>query len=139
MAHCNSKPKKMEKGGPAAPIMPKEAKLRRKKRSMAQDTTEKPPRSAYKAMGFTDAELKKMGMKDGGSVNKKRSAMLEESGRTISDADLARVNKMRLDMLMGEAGKTISRADKARAKKVMGYKNGGCVMSGRGGKFKGIS
>ena len=87
MAHCNSK--KMEKGGPAAPIMPKEAKLRRKKRSMAQDTTERPPRSAYKAMGFTDAELKKMGMMYGGKVKK--------------------------------------------------MANGGCVMSGRGGKFKGIS
>ena len=81
--------KGFKKGGPAAPIMPEEVKKRRKKRSMAQDTTEKPPRSAYKAMGFTDAELKKMGMMYGGKVKK--------------------------------------------------MANGGAVMAGRGGKFKGIS
>ena len=68
MSNCGSR--KMRDGGPAAPIMPEEVKKRRKKRSMAQDTTKKPPRSAYKEMGYTDAELKKMGFKYGGAVKK---------------------------------------------------------------------
>ena len=78
-----------------------------------------------------------------------------ESGKTISDADRARAMGM-----MGESGKTISDADKMRImnmlrkksggmKKPMGFKAGGavrkkkpkmgCVMSGRGGKYKGQS
>jgi hypothetical protein len=90
MAHCNSKPKKMEKGGSTGPIpMPKEIKERRKKRSMKNDKTDALPRSLYKEMGYSDAQLKKMGFKYGGAVKK--------------------------------------------------MANGGCVMSGRGGKFKGVS
>ena len=81
-----------------------------------------------------------------------------ESGKTISDADRARAMGM-----MGESGKTISDADKMRImnmlrkksggmKKPMGFKAGGavrnkkvkkpkmgCVMKGRGGKYKGQS
>lgn len=82
-----------------------------------------------------------------------------ESGKTISDADRARVMGM-----MGESGKTISDADKMRImnmlrkksgsmKKPMGFKAGGavevngkkkkpkmgCVMKGRGGRYKGRS
>ena len=87
-----------------------------------------------------------------------------ESGKTISDADRARVMGM-----MGGSGKTISDADKARIRKmmmgrinksptgmmgggkVMKYESGGavevkgkkkkpkmgCVMKGRGGSYKG--
>jgi hypothetical protein len=76
MAGCGSKPKKMEKGGPAAPIMSDEVKeirkKKRKERNASRERTEMPSK------------------------------------------------KMREDMAKG-------------------YKNGGCVMSGRGGKFKGIS
>lgn len=81
-----------------------------------------------------------------------------ESGKTISDAD-----KMRIRNMMGASGKTISDADMMRIKsmlrqksggmkKPMGFKAGGavqtkrtkkpkmgCVMSGRGGKYKGQS
>ena len=85
--------------------------------------------------------------------------LLKEQGRTISDADRKRLEKM-----MGESGRTISDADRGRTNKspagmmgggkVMGYKEGGevkkkkakkkktkmgCVMAGRGGKYKGIS
>ena len=81
-----------------------------------------------------------------------------ESGKTISDAD-----KMRIRNMMGASGKTISDADMMRIKsmlrekgggmkKPMGFKAGGavkkkrspnkpskgCVMSGRGGKYKGM-
>lgn len=93
-----------------------------------------------------------------------------ESGRTISEADRARVERMvgKLE----ESGKTISDADRAMVKKMLGqtsakpkprpFKNGGkvmeykkggavkkkkaknkkskmgCVMAGRGGKYKGM-
>jgi|13_taG_2_1085334.scaffolds.fasta_scaffold00227_49 hypothetical protein len=76
MAGCGSKPKKMEKGGPTAPIMSDEVKeIRKRKRKERNASTEQ-----------TEMPSKKM-----------REAMAK------------------------------------------GYKNGGCVMSGRGGKFKGIS
>lgn len=76
MAGCVSRPKKMEKGGPAAPTMPDEVKeIRKKKR-------------------------------------KERNASREQTTMPSK--------KMREDMAKG-------------------YKNGGCVMSGRGGKFKGVS
>lgn len=111
MAHCNSKPKKMKNGGPAAPVMPKEV---RKRRNASMERTERPPQSVYKEM------------------------MMGESGKTISDAD-----RKRLRDLLGETGRSVSDADRERASQIMGkvkgYKNGGCVMSGRGGKFKGIS
>ena len=84
--------------------------------------------------------------------------MMGESGKTISDAD-----KMRVRNMMGASGKTISDADMMRIKsmlrekgggmkKPMGFKAGGavqtkrtkkpkmgCVMKGRGGKYKGQS
>ena len=31
----------------------------------------------------------------------------------------------------------VSNADRNTMKKIMGYKNGGCVMAGRGNKYKG--
>ena len=112
MAGCGSRPKKMKDGGPAAPIMPKEV---RKKRNASAERTERPPMSAYKEM------------------------MMAETGKSISNADKARLR----EIMGSETGKSISNADKARLKEIMkdvkGYKNGGCVMSGRGGKFKGIS
>jgi len=81
-----------------------------------------------------------------------------ESGKTVSDAD-----KMRIRNMMGASGKTISDADMMRIKsmlrkkgggmkKPMGFEGGGavrtkrtkkpkmgCVMKGRGGKYKGQS
>ena len=81
-----------------------------------------------------------------------------ESGKTVSDAD-----KMRIRNMMGASGKTISDADMMRIKsmlrkkgggmkKPMGFESGGavrtkrtkkpkmgCVMKGRGGKYKGQS
>ena len=95
--------------------------------------------------------------------------ILGESGKTISDADRARIMGM-----MGESGKTISDADRQRAMdragmlealefgemgmmsdadlarlrkelgmkkggEVRAMKNGGAVMKGRGPKFKGQS
>ena len=112
MAGCGSRPKKMEKGGPAAPVMPREV---RKKRNASVERTERPPLSAYKEM------------------------MMGETGKSISNADRARLR----EIMGSDTGKSISNADKARLKEIMkdvkGYKNGGCVMSGRGGKFKGIS
>lgn len=77
-------------GGPAAPIMPEKAKKIRKSRtSKMSDKTDALSREQMKAIGYSEAQLKKMGMMYGGKV-----------------------------------------------KKMAG---GGCVMSGRGGKFKGIS
>jgi hypothetical protein len=90
MANCGSKPKKMEKGGTPSPIpMPKEVKERRANRRTRNDKTDALSREQMKAIGYSEAQLKKMGMMYGGKV-----------------------------------------------KKMAG---GGCVMSGRGGKFKGIS
>ena len=81
--------KKMEKGGPTAPVMPKEV---RKKRNASAERTERPSRKAYKEMGFTDAELKKMGMKDGGEAvpaKFKGFSKLPEGVQQKMDPDLA--------------------------------------------------
>lgn len=79
MAHCNSKPKKMKRGGTPSPIpMPESVKKRRENRRTRNDMT---------------------------SVSKEMMDYIKEQD----------------------------------AKKVKGYQNGGCVMSGRGGKFKGVS
>lgn len=110
---------------PEAPIMPKEVKLRRKKRSMAQDTTEKPPRSAYKEMGFTDAELKKMGMEDGGEAVPKKFkgfSKLPEAVQQKMDPGLA--NKYR------DGGEALNSGSKGSCRGM------GAAM--RGGSFSGV-
>lgn len=90
---------------------------------------------------------------------------MNENGKTISDKDkdiigeligyLSKKKKMPSPIPMPAKIKKM-RADKARRDskggdktapleqmkyggKVKGYQNGGCVMAGRGGKFKGIS
>lgn len=81
--------------------------------------------------------------------------LTQETGNSISEADKRRIRNASREqtrrppesayekMLMQEAGNSISNADKARLKELMsdvkGYENGGCVMKGRGGSFKGIS
>jgi len=59
----------------------------------------------------------------------------------------AKIKKMRADKTAADKARRDSRgADKTApleqmkyGGKVKGYQNGGCVMAGRGGKFKGIS
>ncbi len=122
MAHCNSKPRKMKNGGPAAPIMPKEVK---KKRNASTERTERPPREAYKKMGFTDAELKKMGMKDGGEAVPKKFkgfSKLPEAVQQNMDSGLA--NKYRYG---GEARNSGSQGS---------CRGMGSAM--RGGSFSGV-
>jgi len=79
--------------------------------------------------------------------------MSGESGKNMSDADLMKM--ILRDKARSESGRNMSDRDKARpfknGGKVMGYEDGGlvtkkknkpkmgCVMSGRGGSFKGIS
>jgi len=79
--------------------------------------------------------------------------ILGESGKNMSDADLMKM--ILRDKARAESGRTMSDRDKARpfknGGKVMGYEDGGavtkkknkpkmgCVMAGRGGKFKGIT
>lgn len=97
MAHCNSKPKKMKRGGTPSPIpMPKSVKKRRENRRTRNDMT-----SVSQAM---------------------RDFIAKEDGKTVSNRDAAKIA-----------------AQMAYGGKVKGYQNGGCVMSGRGGKFKGVS
>ena len=78
--------------------------------------------------------------------------ILGESGKNMSDADLMKM--ILRDKARAESGRTMSDRDKARpfknGGKVMGYEDGGavtkkknkpkmgCVMAGRGGKFKGM-
>jgi len=70
--------------------MPKKAKEIRESRSSKKlDKTDALSREQLKAIGYSEAQLKSMGMMYGGKVKK--------------------------------------------------FRDGGCVMSGRGGKFKGIS
>lgn len=122
MAHCNSKPKKMKRGGTPSPIpMPESVKKRRENRRTRNDMT-----SVSKAMRDFIAK------EDGKSVSNRDAAkiaagMSGESGKSISDADKARVQNLLNAKKMAYGGK------------VKGYQNGGCVMSGRGGKFKGVS
>jgi|GEM_PF-2862661 len=79
--------------------------------------------------------------------------ILGESGKKMSDDDLMKM--ILRDKARAESGRTMSDRDKARpfknGGKVMGYEDGGavtkkknkpkmgCVMAGRGGKFKGIT
>jgi len=79
--------------------------------------------------------------------------MSGESGKNMSDADLMKM--ILRDKARSESGRNMSDRDKARpfknGGKVMGYEDGGavtkkknkpkmgCVMAGRGGKFKGIT
>lgn len=64
MAGCGSRPKKMEKGGPSAPIMPEKAKeirkKKRKERNASAERTEMPSKKMREAMA--------KGYKDGGAV-----------------------------------------------------------------------
>ena len=89
---------------------------------------------------------------------------MNESGKTISDKDKdiigkiidsvtkkkmpsptpmpAKIKKMRADKARRDskgADKTAPLEQMKYGGKVKGYQNGGCVMAGRGGKFKGIS
>jgi hypothetical protein len=86
---------------------------------------------------------------------KHKRFITQETGNSISEADKRRIRNASREqtrrppesaykeMLMEETGNSISNADKARLKALMGevkrYENGGCVMKGRGGSFKGIS
>ena len=64
MAGCGSKPKKMKKGGPAAPIMSDEVKeirkKKRKERNASRERTEMPSKKMREDMA--------KGYKDGGAV-----------------------------------------------------------------------
>tara|TARA_R110001606_G_scaffold387094_1_gene551495 strand:+ start:44 stop:355 length:312 start_codon:yes stop_codon:yes gene_type:complete len=69
--------------------------------------------------------------------------LLEEKGKTMSDADKAMVKKM-----LGQTSAKPKPRPFKKGGKVMGYKKGGavkkkskmgCVMAGRGGKYKGMS
>ena len=90
---------------------------------------------------------------------------MNENGKTISDKDKdiigeligslskkkkvpsptpmpAKIKKMRADKARRDskgADKTAPLEQMKYGGKVKGYQNGGCVMAGRGGKFKGIS
>ena len=109
MAHCNSRPKKMKQGGVA---------LNESGRTIS------------------DADRRKM---------------LSESGRTMSDNDRRMLDQMlkreraakkaRENMMRREVGRdNMTQSDMDYIEKgPKFFKNGGCVMSGRGGKFKGVS
>jgi hypothetical protein len=60
--------------------------------------------------------------------------MMKNSGRTISDADKAKMDKI----MSKSSGRTISDADKARMKTIMGYKKGGKVMAQKMASKKGM-
>tara|TARA_R110000824_G_scaffold26950_3_gene92078 strand:+ start:366 stop:662 length:297 start_codon:yes stop_codon:yes gene_type:complete len=84
---------------------------------------------------------KKKGYAKGGSgrtisdADRARIAKIlgDESGRTISDADRARI----APILLGESGKTISDADRARIAQRMKRKGGGSAMKKKKGYAKG--
>jgi hypothetical protein len=54
MSNCGARPKKMENGGPSAPIMPEEAKeirkKKRKERNASRERTEMPSKKMREAM-----------------------------------------------------------------------------------------
>ena len=104
-------------------------------------------------------------MAEGGTISNSDKKMLDkmigqiadgtfisETGKSISNADQAKIEKM-LEKKKMPSGpirmpKAIKNMRARRASRggageagpaVTRYKNGGCVMSGRGGKFKGIS
>ena len=65
---------------------------------------------------------------------------VKPSANAVSNADVAEVRRS----LMGKtnvrpstSANAVSNADRNTMKRVMGYKNGGCVMAGRGNKYKG--
>ena len=96
-------------------------------------------------------------MKYGGKVKKMEAG--GSAGRTISDADRERLNALIGEISSGKKKKKMPSGPIAMPKEIRNkrarriskggagelspsvtrYKNGGCVMSGRGGKFKGIS
>ena len=82
---------------------------------------------------------------------KQGGAALNESGKTVSDRDMRIVDQMlkreraarksRERLMRREMGKdNMTQSDMDYIEKgPKFFKNGGCVMSGRGGKFKGVS
>lgn len=72
MAGCGSKPRKMEKGGPAAPIMSDKVKeirkKKRKERNASAERTEMPSKKMREAMA--------KGYKDGGAVSRGMGAAM---------------------------------------------------------------
>lgn len=148
MSNCGSRPKKMENGGPAAPIMPEEAKEIRKKKRKERNASREQTRMPSKKM----REAMAKGYEYGGTVSDADldsvRAILSPGtfktyrGNSLSDRDIEMVREMFRNK--GEDGRSISDRDiqavrRAFGNKVKRYENGGCVMKGRGGKFKGIS
>jgi hypothetical protein len=91
------------------------------------------PTSANAVSAADVAEVKRSLM---GKINARPSS----GTRPVSDADVAEVRRS----LMGKtnvrpstSANAVSKADRNTMKRVMGYKNGGCVMAGRGSKYKG--
>ena len=127
MAHCNSKPKKMKYGG--------------KVKKMAE--------GGETGKGISNADKDKLNKMIGQIAD---GTFISETGKIISNADQAKIKKMLKDVKMPSGPAKMPKAVRnmrARSKSKGGageagpavtrYRNGGCVMSGRGGKFKGIS
>jgi hypothetical protein len=121
MAHCNSKPKKMEKGGPAAPVMSDEVKeirkKKRKERNASRERTEMPSKKMREDMA--------KGYKDGGEAVPKKFkgfSKLPEAVQQNMDSGLA--NKYRYG---GEARNSGSQGS---------CRGMGSAM--RGGSFSGV-
>ncbi len=66
--------------------------------------------------------MKKSGKTVSDADKARMKSMLGGSGKTVSDADKAKMKSM-----LGESGRTISDADKARMKSMLGYAKGGMV------------
>ena len=165
MAHCNSKPKKMEKGGAAKPGFGQGSGSEMVDAMIAAD----PIKNLSPALKVELKKLLKKGVKKmefGGEAGRTISdadrnimrRMMGETGKSISDADRKALNQLIGQISGGKKKKTPSgppkmpqavRNMRARSKSKGGageagpavtrYRNGGCVMAGRGGKFKGIS
>ncbi len=90
------------------------------------------------------AKMKRLeGLITGGTEAKAIAQDLKAAG-PVSDADVANAKKAMGSRIRvtGSGGKKIGADLKPMVKKagggmVMGYKDGGCVMAGRGGKYKG--
>ena len=155
MAHCNSKPKKMEKGGAAYGSNSKYSAAQRAKISELRtrlgmgDASQDEMAAMAKKLGIK-------GFKAGGPaapVMPKEAKKRRENRRTRNDMTSVpkgmREYIEKMDSM--EYGNSLSNADRQRLKNIMGsakmayggsvkkFRAGGCVMSGRGGKFKGVS
>ena len=86
--------------------------------------------------GMSDADRRRQRAMD-------RAGMLEaleagETGMGVSDADMARLRRT-LGMMGGGAVKKYKKGGAVKKKKSSGKKSrNGCVMAGRGGKYKGM-